>query len=100
MTSTSNTQQDRIHRERAEDVRALLAQWDDLMQSHGATDLGRVLDRFKVSQPGAASSVDTRPGPTRHLTRVAERLYAQVGERWFEVSADDEGEDTIEWSPV
>lgn len=45
MTSTSNTQQDRIHRERAEDVSALLAQWDDLMQSHGATDLGRVLDR-------------------------------------------------------
>lgn len=45
MTSTPSTQQDRIHRERAEDVRPLLAQWDDLMQSHGATDLGRVLDR-------------------------------------------------------
>ncbi|PFG60623.1 hypothetical protein DM05_5343 [Pseudomonas poae] len=59
--------------------------------NRSAATLGRVLDRFKVSQPGAASSVDTRPGPTRHLTRVAERFYAQVGERWFEVSADDEG---------
>jgi hypothetical protein len=59
------------------------------------TTLGRVLDTFKLHQPPGSGVVDTQPGPTRYLTRVGQNRYAQVGERWFEVVADETGDVAI-----
>ncbi len=52
--------------------------------------LAQLLDSFKVSKPDGLGAVITEPGTYRYLYRHAERYYAPVGERWFEVQARED----------
>lgn len=53
------------------------------------TRLGAVLDSFKVTKPDALGEPISSEGPHRYLYQSGEKYYAPVGERWFEVVADE-----------
>lgn len=53
-------------------------------------ELGTLLDTFKVSKPEGLGSAETAEGQYQHLYHQAQKYYAPVGERWFEVSADED----------
>lgn len=57
--------------------------------NRNASDLGSLLDSFKVEKPGVRSKASGRIGPQRHLYPLLDKWYAQVGERWFEVTVDE-----------
>lgn len=52
------------------------------------TRLEATLDSFKVSRPTGLQAQNKTPGPHLHLYPLGEKWYAQVAERWFEVSVD------------
>ncbi|MBH3422396.1 hypothetical protein [Pseudomonas gessardii] len=69
-----------------------------LLHTSGAVNrapatLGKVLDSFKVNQPQGLGTPQTQAGPYQYLSRLGEKHYAQVGERWFEVTTDED--DTV-----
>lgn len=53
-------------------------------------ELAKLLDSFKVSKPQNLGAAETAEGQYQHLYRQAQHYYAPVGERWFEVSADED----------
>lgn len=53
-------------------------------------ELSKLLDSFKVSKPKGLGAAETAEGQYQHLYRQAQKYYAPVGERWFEVSADED----------
>ena len=52
-------------------------------------DLRRTLDRFAVSKPEPLTRPTRTTGAYRHLQQHAQRYYAAVGERWFEVDVEE-----------
>ncbi|NCE88672.1 hypothetical protein [Pseudomonas sp. L13] len=54
-------------------------------------ELATLLDSFKVSKPQNLGTAETAEGQYQHLYRQTQHYYAPVGERWFEVSADEDG---------
>lgn len=56
------------------------------------SDLGSLLDSFKVEKPKVRNKASSRIGPHRHLYPLLDKWYAQVGERWFEVTVDENDE--------
>ncbi|AZF13453.1 hypothetical protein C4J93_5303 [Pseudomonas sp. R2-37-08W] len=57
--------------------------------SRTPSSLAATLDRFKISKPEGLGESNKEPGPHLHLHGLAGKWYAQVGERWFEVTVDD-----------
>ncbi|KRP47414.1 hypothetical protein SAMN04490190_4063 [Pseudomonas libanensis] len=53
-------------------------------------ELGVLLDSFKVSKPKDLGAAETAQGQYQHLYHQAQKYYAPVGDRWFEVSADED----------
>lgn len=56
--------------------------------SRTPSQLGAVLDRFKVAKPDGLGEAISREGPHRHLYQSGQKYYALVGSRWFEVQLD------------
>lgn len=48
--------------------------------------LGPILDRLKVPRPDEPGLATSEAGPHQHLYEHESKWYAQVGERWFEVT--------------
>ncbi|WLH84789.1 dermonecrotic toxin domain-containing protein [Pseudomonas sp. FP2338] len=57
--------------------------------SHTPSSLSTTLDSFKVTKPDGLGDQNKTPGSHLHLYPLAEKWYAPVGERWFEVTVDD-----------
>ena len=55
------------------------------------SDLAILLDSFKVDKPQELGTAETATGPYQHLYRQGQKNYVAVGQRWFEVTADDDG---------
>jgi hypothetical protein len=53
------------------------------------TSLGTVLDSFKIAKPSGLGEQNKATGSHLNLYPLAEKWYAPVGERWFEVAVDD-----------
>ena len=53
-------------------------------------ELATVLDSFKVSKPQGLGAALTSKNHYQHLFHQAQKYYAPVGERWFEVSAGED----------
>ncbi|WP_438866794.1 hypothetical protein [Pseudomonas sp. L1(2025)] len=53
-------------------------------------ELSTLLDSFKVSKPKDLGTAETAQGQYQHLYHQAQKYYAPVGDRWFEVSADED----------
>lgn len=60
--------------------------------NRNTSDLGSLLDSFKVAKPAVRGKASGRIGPHRHLYPLLNKWYAQVGERWFEVTVDENDE--------
>lgn len=63
---------------------------------HGAVNqtresLDTVLGRLKLSRPTGIGAVTTDEGIHQHLYAHQDKWYAPVGENWYEVAVDDEG---------
>ncbi|PMX28992.1 MULTISPECIES: dermonecrotic toxin domain-containing protein [unclassified Pseudomonas] len=56
------------------------------------TDLGKLLDSFKVEKPAVQNPASSRRGPQRYLYPLRSKWYAPVGQRWFEVTVDENDE--------
>lgn len=54
------------------------------------SELGRLLNTFKIAKPQVTGPASTRTGVQRHLYPLANKWYAPVGERWFEVTVDED----------
>ncbi|MCK3865171.1 DUF6543 domain-containing protein [Pseudomonas sp. B329] len=54
------------------------------------SELATVLDSFKVSKPQGLGAAQTAKNQYQHLFHQAQKYYAPVGERWFEVSAGED----------
>lgn len=52
-------------------------------------DLVRLLDGLGVAPPEGLAQPDRTPGPYQHLYRLDNKLYAPIGERWFQVQEED-----------
>ncbi|QXH75905.1 dermonecrotic toxin domain-containing protein [Pseudomonas salmasensis] len=57
--------------------------------SHSRLGLARTLDSFNVTKPEALGEQNKTPGRHLNLYALADKWYAPVGERWFEVRVDD-----------
>lgn len=57
--------------------------------------LATVLDHFKITRPAGIGTANAEAGAHRHLYSANKKWYAPVGQRWFEVSVDDDGNVTI-----
>lgn len=57
--------------------------------SHSRLGLTRALDSFKVTKPEALGEQNKTPGRHLNLYALADKWYAPVGDRWFEVMVDD-----------
>jgi len=53
--------------------------------------LAIVLNRFQINRPAKLGSANAKEGTHQHLYSLDNKWYAPVGERWFEVSVDDNG---------
>lgn len=51
--------------------------------------LGKVLDALSIDEPAGLKPAAPAPGPYQHLRGLDHRWYAQVGQRWFEVTLND-----------
>ncbi|WJK09857.1 dermonecrotic toxin domain-containing protein [Pseudomonas fluorescens] len=58
--------------------------------SRSKQSLATLLDAFKVDKPGALAAPE-KEGVHQHLYAQGQAWYAPVGERWFEVSINDDG---------
>ncbi|WCM53412.1 hypothetical protein OH720_10485 [Pseudomonas sp. WJP1] len=54
--------------------------------------LASVLDRLAIAKPAGLENPSNQPGPHRYLSPLAQKWYAQVGQRWFEVWLNDDGD--------
>jgi hypothetical protein len=57
--------------------------------------LAKVLDRFKITRPASIGTAHAEADVHRHLYSANKKWYAPVGENWYEVSADEDGNVTI-----
>ena len=57
--------------------------------SHSRLGLGTTLDSFNIAKPEMLGEQDKTPGRHLNLYPLADKWYAPVGERWFEVKVDD-----------
>ncbi|MDR9874851.1 hypothetical protein RJC98_06655 [Pseudomonas allii] len=57
--------------------------------SRAPSSLGTRLDTFKTDKPATLGEQNRTPGVHLHLYPDKDKWYAPVGERWFEVSLDD-----------
>lgn len=57
--------------------------------SRNTSSLANTLDSFKLTKPEKLGEQNKAPGRHLHLYPLAEKWYAPVGERWFEVTVDD-----------
>lgn len=53
-------------------------------------ELARVLNSFQIDKPQVTGPALTRTGARRHLYPLANKWYAPVGDRWFEVTVDED----------
>ena len=60
----------------------------------GPTELGTLLDSFKVTKPERLEGPVSAPGDYQHLYTSAGKFYVPVGTRWFEVELDEN--DTVQ----
>ena len=60
--------------------------------NRNATDLASLLDSFKVEKPAVQNPASSRTGPHRYLYPLRSQWYAPVGQRWFEVTVDENDE--------
>lgn len=60
-----------------------------------ALSLKETLDRFQISKPEPLTPPAADSGAYRHLYSHDNRYYTQVGERWFEVAVEENGEVSI-----
>lgn len=58
-------------------------------------NLHNTLERFSLTPPEPFTSAANGSGIYRHLHQHAQRYYAAIGERWFEVAVADTGDVTI-----
>ncbi|MFJ2692261.1 hypothetical protein [Pseudomonas sp. NPDC087336] len=56
------------------------------------TSLASVLDRLAIAKPAGLENPSNEPGPYRFLSPLRQKWYAQVGQRWFEVWRNDDGD--------
>nr|WP_180206035.1 DUF6543 domain-containing protein [Pseudomonas sp. SbOxS1]NYU06258.1 hypothetical protein [Pseudomonas sp. SbOxS1] len=54
--------------------------------------LATVLDRLAIAKPSGIENPSSAPGPYRYLSPLRQKWYAQVGQRWFEVWLNDDGD--------
>lgn len=57
--------------------------------SHSRLGLGTTLDSFNITKPDTLGEQDKTPGRHLNLYPLADKWYAPVGKRWFEVRVDD-----------
>lgn len=57
--------------------------------SHSRLGLAKTLDSFKVAKPEKLGEQNKNPGHHLNLYPLADKWYAPVSERWFEVTVDD-----------
>ena len=57
--------------------------------SHSRLGLAKTLDGFNVAKPDKLGEQNKTPGRHLNLYPLADKWYAPVGERWFEVRVDD-----------
>lgn len=57
--------------------------------SRAPSSLGATLDRFKIDKPEGLGEPITEAGVHLHLYALADKWYAPVGPRWFEVTVDE-----------
>ncbi|MDP1271077.1 hypothetical protein, partial [Klebsiella pneumoniae] len=51
--------------------------------------LATVLDSFKVNKPDTLGEANGEVGPWQDLYRDGQHWYAPVGDRWFQVTVDE-----------
>lgn len=65
------------------------------VETDAALSLGKTLDRFKITKPENLTLPSKDGTALQHLYRLEKRSFAQVGERWFEVTIGETGEVSI-----
>ncbi|OIN47830.1 hypothetical protein BLL37_10985 [Pseudomonas azotoformans] len=58
------------------------------------SQLGTFLDSYKIDKPDNLGKPISESGPRQHLYQLADKYYAPVGNRWFQVIVD-EGDNVI-----
>ncbi|SES99632.1 hypothetical protein SAMN03159512_00982 [Pseudomonas sp. NFR09] len=53
------------------------------------SQLGAFLDTYKVEKPSNLGEPISEQGPSQHLYKVADKYFAPVGNRWFQVIIDE-----------
>lgn len=53
------------------------------------TALGTLLDELAIAEPKDRVAASSAPGPHQHLNSLNGKWYAKVGQRWFEVTLND-----------
>lgn len=56
------------------------------------SSLGTFLDELAISEPKGMTAGATEPGPHQYLGSLNGKWYAQVGQRWFETTLNDNGD--------
>ncbi len=51
--------------------------------------LGTLLDELEIAEPKGMAVASSAPGPHQHLSSLNGKWYAKVGQRWFEVTLND-----------
>ena len=51
--------------------------------------LGTLLDELAIAEPKDLAGASSAPGPHQHLNSLNGKWYAKVGQRWFEVTLND-----------
>lgn len=95
LPKTTRAEQVKIKQE-ATQTQALSATHSPHLLTSGAIkraagELATLLDSFKVTKPKDLGAAQTAQDQHQHLFHQAQKYYAPVGERWFEVSADEDG---------
>jgi hypothetical protein len=57
----------------------------------GGSHLAALLDSYKVEKPSNLGAPISERGPNQHLYKLADKLYAPVGNRWYQVIVDESG---------
>ncbi len=57
--------------------------------TRGRLSLAKLLDSFSLPKPEGLAAQTVTPGPHLHLYAKGQAWYAPVGERWFEVTIDE-----------
>ncbi|WLG53902.1 dermonecrotic toxin domain-containing protein [Pseudomonas sp. FP1742] len=57
-----------------------------------ASSLGTFLDELAITEPKGMTAGAPEPGPHQYLGSLNGKWYAQVGQRWFETTLNDNGD--------